>query len=478
MSTVAISFMVFLGLFLGVGVLSALRMKSTTEDYLVASRNINPWFVALSAVATNNSGFMFVGLIGTTFVDGISSMWLMIGWVFGDWLMWLWGIPRALRERSEASDTVTIPSFLGHGLGKNRAVTIVAGVITLIFLGTYAAAQLTAGGKALFAAFGWQEIIGAAIGAGIVLLYCFSGGIRASIWTDVVQSIVMILAMIGLCVVGVQHLGGFESMWATLASQDPQLVAMTPASPQFGAVLFIAGWFVAGMGVVGQPHIMIRVMAISSPEEMVTARKVYLVWNVLFAAAAITVGLAARAALSDADFLAAYPEMLEPDHELALPLLAGKLFPPVLVGMVLAGLFAATMSTADSQVLSCSAALTQDIFPQAGKQHLVVKLGTVVVCFLIFGLTFVGDSVFQLVVLAWSALAAGLGPLMIVRALGRPVTARVGVWMMIAGIVTVLLWRYSWALSGALYDVMPGMTAGFLVYLVAGAWNAWSPQND
>jgi len=120
MSTVAISFLAFLGLFLGVGILSARRKKDTTDDYLVASRNVNPWFVALSAVATNNSGFMFVGLIGTTFTDGISSMWLMVGWVFGDYLMWLWGIPRALRTRTEATNTVTIPSFLGHGLARTE----------------------------------------------------------------------------------------------------------------------------------------------------------------------------------------------------------------------------------------------------------------------------------------------------------------------------------------------------------------------
>jgi len=358
-------------------------------------------------------------------------------------------------------------------------VTIVAGLITLVFLGTYAAAQLTAGGKALLAAFGWQEVIGAGIGAGIVLVYCFSGGIRASIWTDVVQSIVMLVAMVGLCAVAVFHLGGFDGLWATLEAQDPTLISVTPESTQFGAALFIFGWFVAGMGVVGQPHIMIRVMAITSPEDMGTARQVYIVWNVLFAAAAICVGLAARAALTDADFTTAFPDAINPlDRELALPLLATKLFPPVLVGMVLAGLFAATMSTADSQVLSCSAALTQDLFPRAGQRHLMVKLGTVFVCILVFGLTFAGQSVFQLVVLAWAALAAGLGPLLVVRALGRAVTARVAVWMMLSGIATVLLWRYSLELSGSLYDVMPGMAAGFLVYLVAGAWNAWDTAAD
>ena len=207
MNTIAASFFFFLLCFLGVGIYASTRKKDTTDDYLVASRGVNPWLIALSAVSTNNSGFMFVGLIGSTYSEGFSSMWLMAGWVLGDYLGWLSGVPQRLRVRSEALGALTIPSFLGNGLTKGRMVTLTGGVITLVFLGIYAAAQLTAGSKALHVLFGWNHSVGAILGAVIVMVYCFAGGIRASIWTDAVQSVVMIVAMVLLFVVAVVHCG-------------------------------------------------------------------------------------------------------------------------------------------------------------------------------------------------------------------------------------------------------------------------------
>ena len=192
---ISLSFLLFLGIFLGVGIYSATRKKETTEDYLVAGRDVHPWLAALSAVATNNSGFMFIGLIGTTYSEGISAMWIMIGWVFGDYLAWIARVPDRVREESERRGTLTIPSFLGDGLVGGRMVVVVAGIITLAFLGLYSAAQLSAGSKALNVLFGWDYSVGAILGAIIVVSYCFAGGIRASIWTDAVQSGVMLFAM-------------------------------------------------------------------------------------------------------------------------------------------------------------------------------------------------------------------------------------------------------------------------------------------
>lgn len=151
--------------------------------------------MALSAVATNNSGFMFVGLIGATYHAGLSSMWLMVGWISGDYLAWLWCF-RPLRERSERMGVASIPSFLGATeSGRQRATVVTAALITLVFLGTYAGAQLTAGSKALHVLFGWDYTAGTLLGAGIVVAYCFAGGIRASVWTDAAQSAVMLLSM-------------------------------------------------------------------------------------------------------------------------------------------------------------------------------------------------------------------------------------------------------------------------------------------
>jgi sodium/proline symporter len=525
MSTVSLSFLCFLALFLGVGIYSATRMKKSTEDYLVASRSVKPWLAALSAVATNNSGFMFIGLIGATFVEGLSSMWVMIGWVAGDYVAWRMRIPEKLRIESEKHDVVTIPSFLGHGLTNGRLVTIVAGVVTLAFLGIYSAAQLNAGGKALFTLFGWHETVGAILGACIVVVYCFAGGIRASIWTDAVQSVVMILSMSVLFFACLDAVGGFDGMWLRLDAIDPQLTETFPASPQFGIVLFIVGWIFAGFGVVGQPHVMVRMMAMDSAENMDSARRVYVAFNTLLAIFAIGLGLAARAFLPELDTLAlqnvadlhslcaagdaqtiagacaeaqalwldaasasppttdglrhtylwyVHGDWTRFDPELAMPIVARALMPEVVVGLCLAGLFAATMSTADSQILSCSASLTQDIFPKAGKSYVLVKVATIFVTGIALSIALYatqaggdGGGVFNLVVLAWACLAAGLGPMLVLRSFGRTLPGSIGLLIILSGVAGVLCWRYGLGYTSAIYDVLPGMALAFVVY---GLW--------
>jgi sodium/proline symporter len=460
LTVVVVSFTLCLLSFLGVGVASAMRRRNTSDDYLLASRSIGPWVAALSAVATNNSGFMFVGLIGATYTEGLSSLALMAGWVLGDYTAWLAGIPKALRERSEAGQCATIPSFLGHGIEGGDKIAKVAGLIILGFLGTYAAAQLTAGSKALHALFGWDMVAGSLLGAAIVVVYCFSGGIRASIWTDVAQSVVMLIAMNLLLVVGVSTAGGPVALWTSLSAIDPQLVSIVPVDAPFGFGMFLLGWLAAGFGVVGQPHIMIRAMAIDSPENIGTARRVYVVWNMLFSISAVGVGLTARLLLTGAEGF---------DPELAMPALSMQLLHPALVGIVLAGLFAATMSTADSQVLSCSAALTEDLLPRSGAGQMYNKVGTIAVMVIVLALALMGSSVFTLVVLAWSSLAASLGPLLVVRSFGYKVEFATAIAMMLGGLTAVLAWKYGFGYGVGLNEALPGMLTGFGIFVVGTA---------
>lgn len=429
---------------------------------MLASRSVNPWFTALSAVASNNSGFMFIGLIGTTYAAGLSSMWIMVGWVAGDYLTWLF-FAKKLRETSDSVAVNTIPGYMaGRGVNelagrKAEPIAIVAGLIVFIFLGVYAAAQLGAGSKALHALFGWPFWVGAVIGAVIIVVYCFSGGIRASIWTDTAQSVVMIGAMFVLVGAAVVEGGGMGALWDKLHAIDPNLTKVIPTDQKYGFTLYAFGWLAAGIGVVGQPHIMIRAMAIRSSEEVAKARRIYIAWYIFFAAACIAVGLACRVLL---------PEVANFDQELALPRLSQQLLPEVLVGLVLAGLFAATMSTADSQVLSCSASLTQDIVPKWQHSYMMTKIGTLVVAAMALLIALFGKSIFDTVTFAWSALASGLGPVMLVRILKKPLTQRLGVATMLAGIGTVLVWRFVLELQGEIYDVLPGMLAGTIVYIV------------
>ncbi|MDY7023024.1 MAG: sodium/proline symporter, partial [Cyanobacteriota bacterium] len=191
---IAITFVLFLLFFTCVGIYSATQKQSTTSDYLLASRSVNPWFTALSAMATGQSGLLFIGQVGFAYTSGISSLWLTLGWAFGDYMAWLFCFQK-LRELSEETNTETVPAFLGQNTG-NRWITVVSGLITLGFLGSYAAAQLIAGSKALNTVFGWNYQLGIIMGAIVVVIYCFSGGIRASIWTDAVQATIMIGSLI------------------------------------------------------------------------------------------------------------------------------------------------------------------------------------------------------------------------------------------------------------------------------------------
>lgn len=442
-------------LFTGVGIYSATRKKNNTTDYLLASRNVNPWLTGLSAFATTYSGFMFIGLIGWTYKSGISTLWPMLITLLGDYIAWLL-VHKRLRLVSEETASETIGSFLGQGL--QRPIVMLSALITIVFVGSYAAAQLVAGGKALYAIFGWDYALGIVVGAVIVTVYCFAGGIRASIWTDAAQSILMIFAMLLLVVLGVQACGGLDGLWTQLREIDPKLIDPTP-SFKFGFLPFVIGWLVFGFGVVGQPHIMIRAMVIKSPEKIGLTRNIYVLLALVFTVMAIGVGLTARILI---------PNLADVDPELALPQLAIKMLPPVWVGVILAGIFSAVISTADSQILSCSAAFTQDLFPQTAHSYKLVKLGTVFVTGIILVLALANNqSVFVLAIAGSAALGSGLGPLLVVRAWRQPVSVPVGVAMMAIGVAVALIWRFGFNLSDDILEIVPGMVASTLVYLVA-----------
>ncbi|PSN19106.1 sodium:proline symporter [filamentous cyanobacterium CCP5] len=460
---VAASFAAFLLLFIGVGLYSGLSQPNTTNDYLLASRGANPWLTGLSTVATGNSGFMFIGLIGFTYTIGIAAAWVLLGWIVGDYIAWF-VVHRRLRRVSEQIDSSTVVAFLSQDNDSNRWLTFTSGLITISFLGIYAATQLQAGSKALSVIFGWDYVVGIVLGAVIVTIYCFAGGIRASIWVGSIQSALMILSMVILLGVAVVHSGGLSGLWQQLKAADPALLSLAPSGLRFGVVPFILSWLVAGFGVVGQPHIMSRIMAIDSSKNVATARNVYAALYCVFAIAALGVGLTARVLLPDLMLAGG-------DVELALPKLAENLLPALLVGIVLSGLFAATISTADAQILTCSATLTQDLLPGTGQSYWMAKAGTLVMALLILVIALVGDdNVFVLATIAWSTLAAGLGPLMVVRAFRKSVRTPVAMAMMLTGVATALTWRLGLHLAGSACEALPGMVAGAALFLVAQLW--------
>ena len=449
---IALSFIAFLILFTVVGIYSSTQQQNTTTDYLLAGRKVSPWLVALSALSTGQSGFLFTAQVGYAYTSGLSAIWLAIGWAIGDYLSWLL-IFKRLRIASEASNSETVPHFLAQSQPGHRIISSLSALITIAFLGSYAAAQLLAGSKALNSLFGWNYAWGIIIGTVIVVAYCFSGGIRASIWTDAVQTIVMIGALLLLLVYTIGAIGGVGNLFPQLGSIDSSLVALFPTDLRWGFSPFFIGWLIAGFGAVGQPHILVRAMAIDDANHMGKARDIRTICGLITAFAAIFIGWTGRVLL---------PNLADP--ELALLDLSVNLLPAVFVGVMLAGIFAATMSTADSQILSCSAALTQDLFPEMSKSYKLAKFGTLVVTAVVLAIALVNnDSVFGLITSAWSLLASGLGVLLIVRSYEKPVTTPVAIAMMIAGIAGAWFWK-DYGLSGAMYEVLPGMLASALVY--------------
>lgn len=467
MTVVVCSFLFFLAVFVVIGVSSARVRKSTTDDYLLAGRNVPPWLVALSAVATNNSGFMFIGMIAYTYRVGIESIWMMIGWVVGDFAAWLLVHPRVRRD-SERHGIATVPALLGTSDdGQQRGIIMLGGLMTFVLLGVYASAQLKAGSTALQTLFGWQPEVGATIGAVIVVLYCFSGGIRASIWTDAAQSFVMILAMATLLIAASLEVGSPGDVWNNLKEQDAELVRWFPDNLKFGFALYLMGMAFGGFGAIGQPHILVRFMAIRSVNDMHRARWIYFLWFIPFFVASIAVGLYARAYMPDLLSIPLTAGMTESQAtELAMPEMARRLLPDVLIGLTLAGLFSATMSTADSQILVCSSAITQDINPNWKNSYIAAKLATLAVTGLALIIAvFAGQGVFSLVLIAWSALGAGFGPALLLRLLGVPLSSLTITLMMTAGVGTVVAWN-TIGYDGDVFKLLPGMVASFLMWPV------------
>ena len=453
------SFCLFLFLFAIVGSLSILKKKNTSTDYLLANQEVKPWLAAISAIATSNSGYMFIGQIGFTYVYGLQSVWLMFGLIFGDLISSLF-VHKNLRKKTQELKVVSFANLVSKWHGKNyKYVQLFGGIIILIFLSTYAAAQLNAGSKSMHILFGLDYRFGAIIGGIIVLLYCFSGGIRASIWTDAAQSFVMLISMFLMVFFGISELGGFSSFIDQLYKVSPDYMKWFPSTnfSEFflAPYMFIIGWFFSGIGVIGQPHVMVRFMAIDNTKNIPKTRIYYYTWYTLFYSLTILAAFVARLLI---------PETNNTDPELALPSLALNLLPEFFVGVVLAGIFAATMSTADSQILACTASITNDFLLSKKNNYFLNKLVTLIVTLFVVIIA-INDNknVFNLVLMSWSTLACCFAPLLIINSLKQKVSEFLSLMMMLIPLLTLLLWRH-YGLNTFIYEVAPGILSGILTF--------------
>ncbi len=457
---VILSFIFFMTIFAGVGLASVRVKKDTTDDYLVAGRGMSPALAALSAVSTWNSGYMFIGFIGFTYTLGYPVAFLAFMSTLGQLVAWVW-LYKFIQKEGKERGVRSLSSLVAEKAGAPEAK--LAGVLSVLFLSIYAAAQLTSGGKALFVMMGWPEVVGILLGFVLVVAYCYAGGIRASIWTDAAQSCVMIVGSTILCWISIQEVGGFSGLKEGLNQQDTALTNFLPPGLMFGLTFWIIAFFLGGLSVAGQPQVVSRVMTLGDDKDRKEAMIWFFIWQTPFIILMLIIGLASRVLFTESDF----------DAELGLPMMAMETMPAIGVGMILASIFAATMSTADSQVLACTAAITDDIKPEWNQDHATTKKVTIAVAafatLISIGGLYVpgGDSVFQLVVFAVYGLGGVFVPLLIIRWAGyRPDTTH-SISMMIAAFSGVFIWTVL-GFDGAdgVFPSVPGMGAAFATHFL------------
>lgn len=459
------SFIIFLLLILSIGLYAKRYSKNTTDDYVLASRSIPVWQTVFSALASAFSGFMYIGLIGYTYNKGLSGIWLMTFWVVGEYFAMRY-IPRKINHATERKNLKDFNDLLSNYWGQNHTrIKKLAAIITLIFLSVYASAQFQAAGKAIHAILEWDISVGIILSYIMVVAYCFAGGIRASIWTDNVQFIIMLVAIIILVFWSLDAIGGW-SLFIQKLHQNP--VTYTQFFPEsmgdnFFILLFFLGWVAGGLGVTGQPHVAVRFMSMQNTQAYKKIVYSYYAFAVSFSALCILSALLAKVYFANtlsADF----------DPETVLPMLAIAILPPVLVALMLSAILSAIISTADSQILSASSALSNTLLKQQTDDQSQLrrnKFATILIASFALLMALYGDnSVFSLVVIAWFGLASSFTPLLLLQFMGYKIPQNIGIVIMLSGLSAAVIWRVS-GLHSITYEALIGISTGFVVFAIA-----------
>jgi sodium/proline symporter len=460
MNEILIGFLGYLVAVLIIGLVT-FRLNRTISDYLLAGRRLGPWVVAFSERASGESAWLLIGLPGVALVAGYGAVWPAIGCTFGIFFSWTF-IARRLREQTEKYDAITIPGFLENRFEDSSHLLRWSATIIIIFFFTlYVAAQFLAAGKVLHATFGWTPFSGMIVGALIILFYTVMGGFFAVVWTDFFQGILMVTTLVVLPVVGFIYLGGIEGVTQKIAQYNPALLGVGSGEVGWAAIAAALGGLGIGLGYMGQPHLIVRFMAIKKPRDLREGMLIAVIWAILAFWGAMFLGIVGIGIFQGG--LA--------DQEQVMPNLATMLLPAGLAGILISGAIAAMMSTADSQLLVTTSAISKDIYsslmnPAAGQRRLVMisRVSTLAIGVAAFILAYYAEAlVYDLVLYAWGGLGAAFGP-PILLTLWWKRTTKAGVFAgMLAGTVTVLIWYNVTALHEFLYELIPG----FFLSLIA-----------
>ena len=456
-----ITFGLYLLAMVGIG-FAAWRSTRSLDDYILGGRSLGGYVTALSAGASDMSGWLLMGLPGALYLTGVSEAWIAIGLCIGAWCNWRF-VAGPLRVYTERTDNaLTLPDyfttrFASHG----RLLRVVSALVILVFFAIYCASGIVAGARLFESVFGLPYAQALWWGAAATILYTLIGGFLAVSWTDTVQATLMILALLLTPVIVVLSVGGPGETLRVIEQVDPARLQWVRG----GGLVAVVSALAWGLGYFGQPHILARFMAADSLAVIPQARRIGMTWMVLCLLGAIAVGLAGIA------WATQHPQpagVLAENPERVFIVLAEALFNPWVAGVLLSAILAAVMSTLSCQLLVCSSALTEDFYhgflrPHAGPRELVWMGRATVLAVALLAIFIARDPdsrVLGLVSYAWAGFGAAFGPVVLFSLFWGRMTGTGALAGMVAGALTVVLWKHT---GSALYEIVPG----FLVASVA-----------
>ena len=460
------TFVAYLILMLAIGVIAYLRTKNSA-DYFLGGRTLGPWPAALSAGASDMSGWLLLGLPGYAYAAGIEAFWLAGGLLVGTWANWLINAKR-LRTYSITTDALTIPEFFARRFNdKSNLIQTISAFFILLFFLFYTSSGLVAGGKLFETVFGLEYSTAVVIGTLCVVSYTLFGGFLAVSWTDLVQGLLMAAALMIVPIAAMQ--GGLGELTQQLETINPELLTLwndSKGEPLSAiAIISLVAW---GLGYFGQPHILARFKASRSNKDLTTARRIAVLWTALSMVGALLVGLVGLVYVTNTGSVSL------DDGEKIFMLLVNAMFHPVIAGILLAAILAAVMSTADSQLLVSSSALAEDFYKQVFKKDatsdevvMVGRLAVVGISVVALILAMTPDSsVLGLVSYAWAGFGAAFGPAMVLSLYWSRMNRFGALAGIVIGGVTIVLWKQ---VSGGIFDVyeiVPGIIFSTLAIVV------------
>jgi len=459
---VAFLFTLLLPIFVGFLVM---KRTKTEEDFFVGGRAMDKIVVALSAVSSGRSSWLVLALSGMAYAKGVSAVWAAVGYIVAEMFQFVY-MGMRLRRFSEKYDCITVPDYFeARFRDESKILRILASIIIALFLTAYVGAQFNAGAKSLSTALGLSPFTALLISALLILIYMVLGGFIAVAYNDVIRAVIMIVGLVILPVVAIAKVGGSGAMLSILQQLNPKYV--DPFSLGMGGLI---GFLGIGFGSPGQPHIIVRYMAIDNPDKLRASTVIGTFWNVVLAWGAIFTGLVGRALYPDVSMLP------NKSAEMIYLVLSSDFFGPLLYGILVGGVFAAILSTADSQLLVVASTIVRDFYQEViekGRKldedrvlflsRVVVIAAGILAMLLAY---FAKDIIFWLVLFAWGGLGAAIGPTLILSLYWKRTTK----WGIVAGFIvgtfTTIIWKLYLKATTGIYELVPAFLFSLLATIV------------